>query len=100
MGYLRTLLDLDAKRRFQGKTYTADTVGNGDKCRSLGSGSRDNCSLPGNLNVQADKGAGTKKKDREVSGPDVECGNHDDGAGQGNKNSHDDVPTVLKTSST
>ena len=60
---LRTLLDLDAKGRLKGKTYTANTVGNGDKGRSLGPGSRNNCSLPRNLNVQADEGARTKQED-------------------------------------
>lgn len=78
---LRPLLDVDAKSRLESKTYTADTVGNSDKCRSFGSGSRNNCSLPRDLNVQADEGTRTKQEDREVSGSDVEGRDHDDGAG-------------------
>lgn len=99
VGNLRTLLELDAKRSAGGRTYTADTVGNRDKSCSLGTRSRNDCSLPGNLNVQADEGARAKQEDREVSGSDVECGDHNDGTNQGDENGADDVPTVLKASS-
>ena len=84
MGNLRKLLDSDVNSGFEDNTYTADTVGNCDKCRPLGSGSRNNCSLPGDLNIQADEGTGTKQEDREVSGSDVECGDRDDGTDQRN----------------
>lgn len=99
VGYLRTLLDFDAKIVFGGKAYTADTVGNCNKCRSLRSGSRDNCGLPGNLDVQADEGTRAEQEDREVSCSDVECGNHNDSSDQRDENGDDNVPTVLETSS-
>lgn len=82
MGNLQTLLELNTKRGVGGRTYTADTVGNRDKRSSLGTRSGHDCGLPGNLNVQADEGARAKQEDREVSGSDVECGDHNDGTNQ------------------
>ena len=99
MGNLRTLLELGAKRSAGGRTYTADTVGNRDKRSSLGTRSGHDCGLPGNLNVQADEGARAKQEDREVSGSDVECGDHNHSSDQRDEYGDDDVPTVLKASS-
>lgn len=99
MGNLRRLLELDAEIDFKSRTYTADTVGNRDERRSLGSGSGYNCGLPGNLNVQTDEGTRAEQEDREVSGSDVECGDHNHSSDQRDEYGDDDVPTVLKASS-
>jgi hypothetical protein len=41
---------------------TAGAVGNGDQGGSLGTGTRDNCGFPGNVQVQSDEGTAAEKE--------------------------------------
>lgn len=45
----------------------AGAVGNGHKRSSLGTGTRDDCRLPGDMQVESDEGATAQKEETEVA---------------------------------
>lgn len=69
-------------------THTANTIGSGNECSSLGSRSEKNSHLPSDLDVGRETGNG------------VESGDHDECAYKTDCNAADDVPAPLQLTTT
>lgn len=73
-----------------------DTVGDRNERSALGTRTGDNCSFPGELDIESHEWTGAQQDEGEVACADIQGRDHESRTGKSDGNASNNVPAVLK----